>query len=83
MKLDLPKAGEAVRHTMAEAKMPVVLVEMGDNIGDESTGARTAVHEDLPMHDAHGLGSVMFDSKTLGTGMGCHRCLTGKTPTAV
>ena len=83
MKLDLLNAAETGKHTVSELKMPVVLVEMGDHIGDESVGDSTAIREYLPNQDAHGYVSVMFDPKPLGTGIGRLRRLTGQFPTAL
>ncbi len=74
MKLDLPDASEAVKRAMAEPKTPVVLVEMGDNIGGGSAGDSTAILEELVKQNAHGYVSAMFDPEavqhavTLGIG---------------
>lgn len=74
MKLDLPNAAEAVKRAMAEPKTPVVLVEMGDNIGGGSAGDSTAILEELLKQSARGYVSAMFDPEavqhavTLGIG---------------
>jgi microcystin degradation protein MlrC len=47
MRLELPDAAEAVRRAMGSAKTPVVLVEMGDNIGGGSAGDSTFVLAEL------------------------------------
>jgi microcystin degradation protein MlrC len=54
LKLDVPNAGEAVRRAMASPKTPVVLVEMGDNIGGGSAGDATFILEQLVKQNAKG-----------------------------
>lgn len=61
MKLNLPDAAEAVKQAIAEPNTPVVLVEMGDNIGGGSAGDSTAVLEELVNQGARGYVSAMFD----------------------
>ena len=65
MKLDLPNATEAVKRAMAEPNTPVVLVEMGDNIGGGSAGDSTAILEELLNQNARGYVSAMFDPEAL------------------
>lgn len=61
MKLDLPDAAAAVEQAMVESDTPVVLVEMGDNIGGGSAGDSTAMLEELVRQNARGYVSAMFD----------------------
>ncbi len=52
--LDLPDAAEAVRQAKAEPKFPVVLIDMGDNIGGGSSGDATFLLEELLRQKAQG-----------------------------
>lgn len=52
--LNLPDAAEAVRLAMASDKSPVVLVDMGDNIGGGSAGDSTFLLEQLVRQKARG-----------------------------
>ncbi len=61
MKLDLPDAAEAVGRAMRAAKKPVVLVEMGDNIGGGSAGDSTFMLEQLVKQGAAGYAVAMYD----------------------
>lgn len=61
MKLDLPDAREAVRRAMAAQKTPVVLVEMGDNIGGGSAGDSTFLLRQLVDQKAPGYVSAIYD----------------------
>lgn len=61
MKLDLPDAAGAVTQAIAEPNTPVVLVEMGDNIGGGSAGDSTAILNELVHQNARGYVSAMFD----------------------
>jgi microcystin degradation protein MlrC len=54
LKLDVPDAAEAVRQAMASDRFPVVLVEMGDNIGGGSAGDATFVLSELIRQKATG-----------------------------
>ena len=65
MKLDLPDAAEAVRRAMAEPKTPVVLVEMGDNIGGGSAGDSTSILEELVKQKTEGYVSAMYDPQAV------------------
>ncbi len=85
MKLDLPDAAEAVKRAMAEPETPVVLVEMGDNIGGGSAGDSTAILAELVKQNARGYVSAMFDPEAvrhavaLGIGGDFDRPLGGKS----
>lgn len=65
MSLDLPDAAEAVRRALAEPNGPVVLVEMGDNIGGGSAGDSTAVLAELIEQDARGFVSAIYDPEAV------------------
>ena len=47
LKLNVPDPAEAVKRAIASAKSPVVLVEMGDNIGGGSAGDATFISGDI------------------------------------
>jgi microcystin degradation protein MlrC len=65
MKLDLPDAPQAVRRAMAAEKTPVVLVEMGDNIGGGSAGDSTFLLRQLVDQKAQGYVSAIYDPKAV------------------
>lgn len=65
MELELPDAAAAVTQAMAESDTPVVLVEMGDNIGGGSAGDSTAILAELVRQDARGYVSAMFDPEAV------------------
>ncbi len=65
MKLDLPDAAEAVRRALTEPKTPVVLVEMGDNVGGGSAGDSTSILEELVKQKARGYVSAMYDPEAV------------------
>jgi microcystin degradation protein MlrC len=65
MKLDLPDAREAVRRAMAAEKTPVVLVEMGDNIGGGSAGDSTFLLRELVDQKAQGYVSAIYDPEAV------------------
>jgi microcystin degradation protein MlrC len=65
MKLDLPDPAEAVRQAVAEEKGPVVLVEMGDNIGGGSAGDATFLLSELVKQRAKGWVVAMWDPKAV------------------
>ncbi|MCP5110712.1 MAG: M81 family metallopeptidase, partial [bacterium] len=65
MKLDLPNAAEAVGRAMKAEKTPVVLVEMGDNIGGGSSGDSTAMLEQLVKQGAQGYVVAMYDPEAV------------------
>ena len=85
MKLDLPNPAEAVRSALAEPNTPVVLVEMGDNIGGGSAGDSTAILEELVKQGARGYVSAMFDPEAVqhavavGIGGDFDRAVGGKS----
>jgi microcystin degradation protein MlrC len=54
LQLNLPDAAEAVRQAIASDQTPVVLVEMGDNIGGGSAGDSTFVLAELIRQKAAG-----------------------------
>lgn len=61
MQLDLPDAAEAVQRAVEEARTPVVLVELGDNIGGGSAGDSTAILAELVRQQASGYVSAIYD----------------------
>jgi microcystin degradation protein MlrC len=65
MNLDLPDSAEAVRLAMAEEKGPVVLVEMGDNIGGGSAGDATFLLSELVKQKATGWVVAMWDPEAV------------------
>jgi microcystin degradation protein MlrC len=65
MKLELPDSAEAVRRAMAEEKGPVVLVEMGDNIGGGSAGDATFLLSELVKQRAQGWVVAMWDPEAV------------------
>jgi microcystin degradation protein MlrC len=54
LKLNVPDAATAVKKAMASTKHPVVLVEMGDNIGGGSAGDATIILSELVAQGARG-----------------------------
>ena len=74
MQLDLPDAAEGVRRAIAGSEAPVVLVEMGDNIGGGSTGDSTFILGELLKQGAKGYVSEMYDpeavQKAVAAGIG-------------
>ncbi len=65
MELDLPDAAEAVEKAISEPNAPVVLVEMGDNIGGGSAGDSTAILAELVKQGARGYVSAMYDPEAV------------------
>ena len=65
MALDLPDAAAAVRLAISEPNTPVVLVEMGDNIGGGSAGDSTAILAELLAQGARGFVSALFDPEAV------------------
>ena len=65
MNLDLPDAAEAVRRAMKAEKTPVVLVEMGDNIGGGSAGDSTSMLEQLVKQGAKGYVVAMYEPEAV------------------
>lgn len=61
IRIELPDPAEAVRRALAEERQPVVLVDMGDNIGAGSPGDSTAVFAELVRQDARDAVTVLYD----------------------
>jgi len=59
--VDLPDAAHAVARAIASERPPVVIVEMGDNIGGGSPADSTAILSELIRQQAHGAVSVIYD----------------------
>ena len=59
--LDLPDAAQAVAQAIASEHHPVILVEMGDNIGGGSPGDSTFVLAELQRQGASGFAVVLCD----------------------
>lgn len=59
--LDNPASSEAVRMAMEHKGRPVVLIDMGDNIGGGSTGDSTFLLEELLKQEAQGWAMVIAD----------------------
>lgn len=85
--LDLPDAATAVRQAINAEKHPVILVEMGDNIGGGSPGDSTIILAELLKQRAFGFVVVLCDVESvqtcLKTGVGEEVALNvgGKTDT--
>ena len=60
--LDNPDPAEAVKMAMEHEGRPVVLIDMGDNIGGGSTGDSSFLLEELLKQGAHGWVMVIADS---------------------
>jgi microcystin degradation protein MlrC len=67
LKLELPEAAAAVRQALAADKFPVVLVEMGDNIGGGSAGDATFILSELVRQKAQGWVEVIADAEAVRT----------------
>ncbi|MYB96497.1 M81 family metallopeptidase [Candidatus Poribacteria bacterium] len=59
--LDLPDAAQAVAQAIPSEQHPVILVEMGDNIGGGSPGDSTFVFAELQRQGASGFVVVLYD----------------------
>lgn len=59
--IHLPDSAEAVRRACASDQTPVVIVEMGDNIGGGSPGDSTAILSELVRQGAPRAVSVIYD----------------------
>ena len=59
--LDLPDAAQAVNQAISSEKHPVILIEMGDNIGGGSPGDSTFILAELIKQDASGFVVVVYD----------------------
>ncbi len=87
LKLNLPGPADAVRQAMAADRFPVVLVEMGDNIGGGSAGDATFLLAELVRQRASGWVVVIADPENvkeaarLGVGGAFDRPVGGKTDT--
>ncbi len=85
LKLNLPDSAEAVRMAMASDKFPVVLVEMGDNIGGGSAGDATFLLAELTRQKAAGWVVAVADPEAVaaavraGTGGPFDHPVGGKT----
>ena len=65
MQLDLPEPAEAVRMAMASTQTPVVLVELGDNIGGGSAGDATFLLHELVEQQARGWVVAIWDPEAV------------------
>ena len=65
--LDLPDAAQAVKQAIASEQHPVILVEMGDNIGGGSPGDSTFVLAELQRQGASGFVVVLCDPEGVQT----------------
>ncbi len=63
--LDLPDAAQAVAQAVESDKHPVILVEMGDNIGGGSPGDSTFVLAELQGQGASGFVVVLYDPEAV------------------
>lgn len=85
LQLDLPDARAAVREAMAEEKAPVVLVDMGDNVGGGSAADSTFVLAELLAQKAQGWVVVIADPEAVrqaidaGVGNSFSAAVGGKT----
>jgi microcystin degradation protein MlrC len=74
LKLNLPESAQAVKLAMASDRFPVVLVEMGDNIGGGSAGDATFILSELVKQKARGWVVVVADppmvQQAIRTGVG-------------
>jgi microcystin degradation protein MlrC len=69
--LQLPDAAEAVRRAMASDKAPVVLVDMGDNIGGGSAGDSTFLLSEFQRQKAQGWFVAIADPAAVEAAMRC------------
>ena len=65
--LDLPDAAQAVEQAVASDEHPVILVEMGDNIGGGSPGDSTFVLAELQQQGASGFVVILCDPEGVQT----------------
>ncbi len=65
--LNLPTAAEAVTQAIACERHPVILVEMGDNIGGGSPGDSTSIFVELMQQAASGFVVVLCDANSVQT----------------
>lgn len=67
IKLDLPDAAAAVKQAARGDKFPVVLIDMGDNIGGGSAGDSTFVLDELLQQKAQGWAMTICDRAAVQT----------------
>ncbi len=67
LSLNLPDASEAVQQAIRSQKHPVILVEMGDNIGGGSPGDSTIILNELLRQNASGYIVVLCDPDCVNT----------------
>ena len=67
LSLNLPKAAMAVQQAMQSKEYPVILVEMGDNIGGGSPGDSTIILEELIRQKATRFVVVVYDPESVQT----------------
>ena len=65
--IDLPDAAQAVEQAIQSQQRPVILVEMGDNIGGGSPGDSTFVLAELQRQNASGFVVVLYDPEAVQT----------------
>ncbi len=65
--LDLPNAAEAVEQALHSENSPVILVEMGDNIGGGSPGDSTFILAELIQQNASGFVVVIYAPEAVQT----------------
>ena len=65
--LDLPDAAQAVAQAIASEQHPIILVEMGDNIGGGSPGDSTFVLAELQRQGASGFVVILCDPEAVQT----------------
>ena len=63
--LDLPDAAQAVEQAIQSEQPPVILVEMGDNIGGGSPGDSTFILAELVRQGASGFAVVVYDPEAV------------------
>ncbi|MCY3551956.1 MAG: M81 family metallopeptidase [Candidatus Poribacteria bacterium] len=63
--LDLPDAAQAVEQAIESERHPVILVEMGDNIGGGSPGDGTFILAELVRQEASGYVVVVYDPEAV------------------
>lgn len=67
LSLNLPDAAMAVQQAMQSKEHPVILVEMGDNIGGGSPGDSTIILEELIRQKVTGFVVVLYDPESVQT----------------
>ncbi len=65
--LNLPDAADAVRQAISSNQHPVILVEMGDNIGGGSPGDSTIILAELLRQKASGFVVILCDPESVRT----------------